>query len=102
MKKEPNEELREIQTIENKSGLIVFRMGLTHLFDTGHSNFDDDSVEDCLKSILAEEEEQKVNGTRSIITPDFKREILRCATELSKFSIWTLFAYIKKYVVVDI
>ena len=33
---------------------------------------------------------------------EFQCDVLRCAAELTAFSICTLFAYIKKYVVVDI
>ena len=35
------------------------------------------------------------------MTPQFQCEILRCAAELAQFSPWTLFGYIKKYVVVE-
>ena len=99
--KETKDKLKEIQALENKYGLIVFRAGLTHLFDMGFSNFDEESVEEGFNLIQEEEEADKANGTRSLITPEFKREILRCTVELKQFSIWTLFAYIKKYVVVD-
>ena len=102
LSKETQGKMKEIQTLENKYGIIIFRTSLTHLFDMGYSNFDEDSIEEGYKLILAEEEEDKANGTKSFITPDFKREILRCAVELRQFSIWTLFAYIKKYVVVDL
>lgn len=94
--------MKEIQALENKYGLMVFRMGLVHLFDSGHGNFSDELVEGGLRLIATEEEAGKAEGRREFISPDFKRSILSCSAELSKFSIVTLFAYIKEYFVVDI
>jgi len=101
MSKETQEKMKEIQALENKYGLILFRMGLTHLVDAGFSNLDDNSVKEGIEQILAQGEIDKADGKISIMTPEFKCEILRCAFDLTKFSIWTLFAYIKKHVVVD-
>jgi len=93
--------LTEIQAVENKYGLIVFRGGLSYLMGSGHDNFGDDAVEATLAQIITDDEADKAAGRHSCITPEFKRQLLNCAVDLSKFSIWTLFAYIKKYVVVD-
>ena len=94
--------MKEIRALENKYGLMAFRMSLTHLVDVGHRHFDDDSIEEGFKLILDEEKAEQAGGKKSFMTPDFKREVLRCSVELSKFTILTLFAYIKKYFVVDI
>jgi hypothetical protein len=102
LSKEAQKHMKEIQALENKYGLIVFRAGLTHLVDTGHSNFDDESVNDAIKQVMEKGEADKANGVRSIITPEFQCEILRCSAELAKISVWTLFAYIKKYVDVEL
>ena len=93
--------LKEIINIENKYGLVLFRMGLSHLVDIGHRNFDDDSVAESIAQIMAKGEEDKANGVISVISPEFQCEIVRCAAELSQFSIWTLFTYIKEHVVVS-
>jgi len=85
------EQLKQIREIENKYGLMVFRMGLTHLVDVGHRNVIGD-VDVAIRQIMAEGE------NTSIMTPELKCGILRCAAELTEYSIWTLFAYIKKYV----
>jgi len=77
-------------------------MGLTHLTDIGHRNLGDDKVDECVKQIMAQGEIDKADGKKPVMTPEFLCEVVRCAAELSKFSIWTLFAYIKKYVHVDI
>ena len=95
---EKAEDFQNIKNIEDKRGLILFRMGLTHLVDVGHRNLDDDAVEEGVKQIIAKGEEDEANGIVSVMTPEFQCEILRCAAELAKFSPWTLFAYIKKHV----
>ena len=98
MSKETKERMNEIRNIENKYGLMQFRMGLSHLFDVGHSNMTDENVEEGLKQIMAKGESDKADGKIPVMTPEFQCEILRCSAELARFSIWTLFAYIKKYV----
>ena len=92
------EKLNEIQNIENKYGLVLFRMGLSHLVDTGHRNISDGDIEAGIQQIMAKGEEDTANGKIPVMTPEFQCEILRCATELTRYSIWALFAYIKKYV----
>ena len=102
MSKEKREKMKELQALENKYGLVIFRAGLTHMVDVGHRNLDDNSVDEWIKQIISQGELDKADGKTPIMTPKFQCEIVRCAAELVKFSIWTLFAYIKKHVVVDI
>ena len=102
LSKEAQGKMKEIQSLEARYHPMAFRMGFVHLMGTGCDNFDDASVEEGFKLISAEEEADKANGNRSTITPDFQREILRCSAELAKYDILELFAYIKKYFVVDI
>ena len=94
-------DMNSIRNIENRYGLIPFRMELSHLMDTGHRNFDEETVNEGIAQIMAQNEEDKANGKISFMTPEFQCNILRCAADLSLFSIWTLFAYIKKHVVVE-
>jgi len=94
-------DIQNIRNIENKYGLVLFRMGLSHLVDVGHRNLTDENVEDSVQQIIAQGEEARANGKIPVMTPGFQCEILHCAAELSKFSIWTLFAYIKKHVVIS-
>ena len=93
-----NDKLKKIRDIENKYGLVMFRTALSHLVDVGHRNLGDDEVEEGVRQIIAKGKEDEANGVVSVMTPEFQCEILRCAAELSKFSIVELFAYIKKYV----
>jgi len=102
LSKEAQAKIKEIQALENKYGLIPFRMSMVQLLDVGMSNFDENSTDEWFKQIQAEEDEEKAGGKKSCITPDFKRHILRCAIELANFDPLILFAYIKKYFVIDI
>ena len=92
------EDLNKIRDIEDKYGLMLFRMGLSHLVDVGHRHFDDVSVDKTIKRIIEKGEEDKANGEAAIMTPEFQCAVVRCAAELAQFSIWTLFVYIKKHV----
>ena len=102
MSKETQAKMKEIQDIEDKYGLTIFRMGLTHMVDIGFRNMDENSVEEGIKTILAQREADKATGGTPFMSPEFQCDILRCAFDLTKFSIWQLFAYIKKHVVVDV
>jgi len=95
------EEMKAIRKLEEKYGLVLFRMGLSHLVDVGHRNLTAENVDENVRQIMAKGEEDKANGKNPIMTPEFQCEILRCAAELSMFSIWTLFAYIKKHVIIS-
>jgi len=102
LSKEAKEKMKEIQALENKYDLIPFRMAMVQLLEMGRDNLDDNSAAEWFKQIQKEEDEEKTSGERSFITPDLKRHILQCAVELAKYSPLTLFAYIKKYYVIDI
>lgn len=90
--------MKEIAGVENKYGSVLFRMGLTQLEDVGVRQLTDDNVEASIRQIIVGGEINKANGVVTIMTPEFQCEIVRCAAELAKFSIWDLFTYIKKYV----
>jgi len=61
---------------------------------------DDATVEEAIKQIMAQGEADKVAGRITVMTPEFQCEIVRCAAELAKFSVWDLFAYIKECVTI--
>ena len=92
---------QEINAIENKYGLALFRMGLTHLVDVGVRHLTDENVEENIKRIMANGEVEKANGVVNVMTAEFQCAILRCAAELAKFSVWDLFAYVKKHVAIS-
>jgi hypothetical protein len=95
-----NNKLKEIREIENRYGLAPFRMGLSHLVDVGHRNLRESDIEKSIQLIMKQGENDAARGRISVMTPEFQCEILRCAAELARFGIWTLFAYIKKHVAV--
>jgi hypothetical protein len=97
---ELKDRMNEIRNIENKYGLVLFRMGLSHLCDVGHRHLGDDEVESGVKQIMAQGKEDEANGKIPIMMPEFLCEVIRCAAELTNFTVWTLFAYIKEHVVV--
>ena len=92
-----HDNLKEIQALESKHGPVLFGMGLTQLMDVGFNNINDDVAEEWIAQIIAKGEADKANGSHSFMTPAFQCEIIRCAVELSKYTPWTLFAYVKKY-----
>ena len=93
-----NEMMNEIRKIEDKYGLFLFRIALSHLIDVGHRNLDSANVAESMVQIMAQGEADKANGSMQIMSPEFLCEVLCCAAELARFSPWTLLKYIKKHV----
>jgi hypothetical protein len=94
--------LKDIRAIEDKYGLVLFRMGLSHLVDVGIKHLTELDIEETVKFIRAYDVMERANGGLPVMTADFQCQIIRCAAELAQFSPCTLFAYIKKYVEVSI
>lgn len=94
-----------IDTIFNKRGEMMFRMGLTHLFDIGitkASEITDEDVKETLRALIEKDEELKKQKRFSIMTPQFQVDIIETARELAQFSIWTLLKYVQNYIFIDI
>lgn len=99
MGKELTGDMKEIKALEDKYGVMLFGMGLTHLVDAGFRSLgDEDEVERGVKEIMVRGVIDRENGVTPVMSPEFQCEILCCAAELAKFTPWTLFAYIKKHV----
>jgi hypothetical protein len=92
---------QEISAIENKYGLALFRMGLTHLVDVGLRHLTDENVNEAISQITKNDQENKANGRITVMTAEFQCEIVRCAASLAKFDVWELFAYIKNHVAIS-
>ncbi len=88
----------KIRAVENKYGLFLFRMGLTHLMDVGIRHLSPENILSAVEQIQRESQEAAEQGKFLFMTPEFQIKIIRCAEELSAFSVWELFSYIKKYV----
>jgi len=89
--------MTDIAIVEEKYGLALFRMALTHLVDVGHRNLTDEHVGDSIKQIIAQAKADMANGKKTLMPPEFQCDIVRCAAELSKFSIMDLLIYIKEH-----
>jgi len=98
-KKFVTEKMKEITAVQDKYGLAVFNMGLTHLMDVGVRHMTDENIEAGINRILAEA--NNPNSGTPFITPKLQCGIIRCAAELAKFSIWELFAFIKKHIFIQ-
>jgi hypothetical protein len=90
--------LEKIRALENKYGLVLFRMALTHVVDVGVRHFDADNMAEAIAQIEQKEKESQASGTIQVMTPEFQCAIVRCAGELATFPIWDLFAYVKRHV----
>jgi len=100
MSNETKKQINEIRNIEDRYGLMLFRMALSHLVDVGHRNLNDENVAESVREIIAQAKKDKADGKIPVMTAEFQCDIVRCAAELTRFSIWTLFAYIKEHVAV--
>jgi len=89
---------QEIRAIENKYGAPIFKMSLAYMVNVGIRHLTDENVKEAIKQITANDEAERAGGVGFRITGEFQCEIVRCAAELSKFSVWDLFAYIKNHV----
>ncbi len=92
-----NEKLQEIKALEDEYGILLFGMALSHLVDVGVRHLTDENVEAAVQKIKADSEVCAAKGERQFMTPEFQCAIVRCAAELAKINMWSIFAYIKKY-----
>ena len=90
--------LHGIRAVEDKYGLPLFRMALTHLIDVGVRNFSSEAVDNTLKQIEEQRAKEKQEGAKPAMSTEFQCAIIRCSAELSEFSIWEIITYIKKFV----
>lgn len=76
----------EIRKIEDKYDLLTFRMAVTYLIDTGHRNLlNTDNIENIFKEIEGND----------MFSYEYQCRIVKCAKELTQFSILSLIKYIK-------
>lgn len=94
--------MAEIRAIEDRYGVAMFGMSLTHLIDTGVQNFTDENVASWLKQIEEQGKENDKNGVTSVLTPSFQIALINCAAEIAKFSIWEIVTYISNYIKIKV
>ena len=93
-----NSNSHRIQDVEDKYGLPLIRMALTHLIDVGVRNFSSEAVDEMLKQIEEQGAKDKQDGANPVMSTELQCAIIQCSAELSEFGIWELTTYIKKFV----
>lgn len=90
------ESKKEVETIRNKYGEMIFRAAISHLMDVGIRHLTEENVEETCKSIMQEDD------SRSFMTNAFKCDIIRAAYGLSLISHIDLLVYIQREVTYDV
>ena len=86
-----NENLEKIMGLHRRCGDVQFHMAIQHLADKGREQFTEEAVAES-KKIIRESQTKT-----PILTPDFQCSLMDCAYELSRFSTWDVYLYIKLY-----
>ena len=81
---------KDIRTIENNYGLMIFRCAITHLMSVGHQMARKDEFISHSCDVI-----NKNTPKSAFMTADFQCEIVKCAADIAKFDIWEIFSYIK-------
>lgn len=84
-----------VKTIFKKYGENTFRLGVTHLFTVGISNLKDIDVEKVCEKMI------KTTPENSIMTGEFRADVLRCSVELAKEPLWEVLKYIQTNIGID-
>jgi len=88
----------KIRELYKKYSETTFRMALDHLFDIGIVNFSKRSEQDieniCRKSLSE-------TPNNSLISGKARADIIRCAYELSKFSVWDILKFVQTDLKID-
>lgn len=84
--------LNKIREINKRHNDTAFRMALDHLFRVGSdalSKVSEEEIDNICKNIIATEPKN------SLMTGEMRADILRCAYELSKISLWDILKYVQ-------
>ena len=84
-----------IKAIFEKYGENIFRLGVTHLFSVGVTNLKDIEVDSVCDEMI------KTTPENSIMTGEFRAEVLRCSVELAKEPLWEVLQYIQTNIGID-
>lgn len=83
------ENYKNIKDIQKKYGENIFRMAITHLYETGAKAIQEVDIEKECKKIIDETPES------AIMTGELQADILRCAAELSKLPLWDVLRFVQ-------
>ena len=84
-----------VKAIFKKYGENTFRLGVTHLFTVGVNNLKDIDIENVCEQMI------KTTPDNSIMTGEFRAEVLRCSVELAKEPLWEVLQYIQTNIGID-
>lgn len=89
----------EIAAIEHEYR-AEFRIAISQLFYTGIERFTDELVEVTVDALRKEKSTPKASTSKSIsiMTADFKINMLLCAQRLAKYDVWDVLLYVKQNV----
>lgn len=92
---------KDIDCIREKDEAI-FLSAITSLFESGHANYTKETKLKLIQNIVAEVKYDQIHSMPiNIITPEYRIAIVETAYELSKYDIWNLLEYIKRYVIIS-
>lgn len=87
---------KEIETLRNKYGEVLFRMGISHLMDVGIRHLTDENIEETCEELMQQDD------TNSFMTNEFQCNIIRCAGALAKLDHIELIVYIQRRMCYDV
>lgn len=86
---------KTIERIYKEYGEMVFRMGLTHLFNVGADKLLNSDIEaDCADMIAT-------TPANSLISGEMQAQIHRCGAALAKIDVWEIFKFIQTEIGID-
>lgn len=85
----------KIKEISKRYGEHIFRLAVTHLFQTGIDNLKDIDVEASCEKIMKE------TPANYIMTPEFRADLMRCSVELAQEHLWDILKYIQTNIGID-
>ena len=90
------ESKKQIDSVRDKYGDIVFRMSISHLMDVGIRHLTEENVEETCKQLMQKDD------SKSFMTNGFQCSLVRAAYELAQIPHIDLLVYIQREVAYDV
>jgi exo-beta-1,3-glucanase (GH17 family) len=88
---------KDIDAIRNNDE-IVFRVAIDYLFRNGYKYFTEENTKNLIQHFVDSAKEEQKTGRISVVTPEYNILIAETTHKLSKYDVWDLLRYIKRYV----
>lgn len=88
--------MEKVREIFRKFGEMVFRLAANHLFSVGTNTVEQMDIEQAVSTLY-----KRGNNSNALCTAEMEEQILRCAYELSKLSLWDVLGFIKTDVEIE-